>query len=381
MPRRALRPCGEPGCPALVTSGRCPAHQRERQRASDTKSDEARAFYGSGRWKTYRARYLRDHPLCVICSATGRVEAATTVDHIVSMRDGGAAWDPDNHQALCTTCHQRKRAQERVAAQRRQAGKSKHPQTERCAMSGETEGVQEQADEAQPVAMSAAGAVQRRIEIRHAPGEPGINRVQAWCPICEWAGTPTFDQEQARAEARQHAEQAPYVTEREALAVMAAARGGSARARREAHHLHAPPTVGLLGASARPDVHQHTTFAAPSAPPACPGSFGAEPCGTELIAAERERQRQRYDSAHDDAHGDGSLVHAAALFAATTYPEFSPDSLRYFGSDDGWVEPWLRYAYQKHHNDPVRRLAIAGALIAAEIDRLQRLATPEVQGV
>lgn len=58
------------------------------------------------RWQQYRKRYLLEHPLCVMCEATGRVEASTIVDHVVPHRgDKQLFWDPTNHQALCKGCH------------------------------------------------------------------------------------------------------------------------------------------------------------------------------------------------------------------------------------------------------------------------------------
>lgn len=87
----------------------------------------------------------------------------------------------------------------------------------------------------------------------------------------------------------------------------------------------------------------------------------------ELIAAERKNQVAKgYDAAHDDIHHDGSLASLAAFLAV---PE------------DGYgacvpVAPWAsRYAdhiTEKWEGNRVHQLVIAGALIAAEIERLQR---------
>lgn len=51
-----------------------------------------------------RAVVLAAAPLCVACSAAGRVTAATEVDHIIPLFLGGDdAWD--NLQPLCHDCH------------------------------------------------------------------------------------------------------------------------------------------------------------------------------------------------------------------------------------------------------------------------------------
>jgi 5-methylcytosine-specific restriction enzyme A len=63
--------------------------------------------YGGSRWRTLRARYLRQHPLCVMCEARGYTVAAHVVDHIV--RHEGTRdpkfWAWSNLQALCARCH------------------------------------------------------------------------------------------------------------------------------------------------------------------------------------------------------------------------------------------------------------------------------------
>lgn len=95
-------------------------------------------------------------------------------------------------------------------------------------------------------------------------------------------------------------------------------------------------------------------------PPACV----EEPMdGVGMIRAERLRQLDRYDSAHDDRHSDGSLAMAAGSIAAAADDLDAPEA---------WQE-WLEDFWQEHAHDRMQQLAIAGALIAAEIDRLGRL--------
>ncbi len=46
------------------------------------------------------------HPLCVLCGAKGRVEAATVVDHIQAAKGNTVLfWDKANHRSLCKPCH------------------------------------------------------------------------------------------------------------------------------------------------------------------------------------------------------------------------------------------------------------------------------------
>lgn len=88
----------------------------------------------------------------------------------------------------------------------------------------------------------------------------------------------------------------------------------------------------------------------------------------ELIAAERARQVsvEGWTPGHDDEHDDGSLALAAACYA------MPPDSMGRWASDIGppieW--PWDDEAWKP--GDRQRELVKAGALIVAEIERLQR---------
>ena len=119
----------------------------------------------------------------------------------------------------------------------------------------------------------------------------------------------------------------------------------------------------------------------------------ANPTGTELIAAERERQvsEEGYDVGHDDRYVDGQLALAALAYAA-------PCRLfthKVHADGHTFVDPWpWRQAFDRRlgfgergenpGNQPpdpatytkAERLDLlvkAGALIAAEIDRVQRL--------
>lgn len=108
--------------------------------------------------------------------------------------------------------------------------------------------------------------------------------------------------------------------------------------------------------------------------------------GTELITEERERQisQEGWTPENDDAHGIGELCSAANAYlfagdcianAAMMNPKYkcTPESLKkeilYNPKMISW--PW-DVGWLKISPDPVRNLVKAGALIAAEIDRLNR---------
>lgn len=53
------------------------------------------------------------------CQSCGRTGVRLFADHIVELRDGGAALDVRNGQALCGSCHSTKTAAARAARQQR----------------------------------------------------------------------------------------------------------------------------------------------------------------------------------------------------------------------------------------------------------------------
>ncbi|WP_223484720.1 HNH endonuclease signature motif containing protein [Stenotrophomonas indicatrix] len=97
MPRRA--PKHRPyslGCAAYQP----PQRDRQAERALATNSTP---------WRRLRALVLAACPLCVACSAEGRIRAASHVDH----RDGDSRNNElSNLQGLCVRCHSAKTARE-----------------------------------------------------------------------------------------------------------------------------------------------------------------------------------------------------------------------------------------------------------------------------
>ncbi len=97
--------------------------------------------------------------------------------------------------------------------------------------------------------------------------------------------------------------------------------------------------------------------------------------GAELIAAERQRQieAEGWDAQHDAEHDDWELLAAAVIYAVDCFPDERSWALNagelHFNSDPiTW--PWDQKWDKRKQHDVRRKLTIAGALIAAELDRL-----------
>ena len=100
--------------------------------------------------------------------------------------------------------------------------------------------------------------------------------------------------------------------------------------------------------------------------------------GVSLIAAERDKQRAKWNDAHDDEHDGGMLAGVAAILAARLAEECDSVPVAvYVDGEETREDPWG--LAEKHAADPIRRLQIAGALIAAEIDRRLRVQAKEKQ--
>lgn len=91
--------------------------------------------------------------------------------------------------------------------------------------------------------------------------------------------------------------------------------------------------------------------------------------GAMQIQSERIRQQteEGWTPEHDDKHTDCELLRAAACYMVVPGSPLE--------AAESW--PWEKSWWKPSH-DPVRNLVKAGALIAAEIDRIQRLKGEDV---
>lgn len=85
--------------------------------------------------------------------------------------------------------------------------------------------------------------------------------------------------------------------------------------------------------------------------------------GAACIFIERERQieKEGWSAEHDDQHTKGELAQAAAAYA-----------LQHTDQKNAVLFPWAARWNKTQKHDTLRRLVVAGALIAAEYDRVKR---------
>ena len=98
--------------------------------------------------------------------------------------------------------------------------------------------------------------------------------------------------------------------------------------------------------------------------------------GVELIAEERIKQVEKdgWTSEHDAEHNSGELVDAAVSYCISS-PDFEINIGNAYTDVKAKIAiwPWSIKAWKPSPKNRIRELVKAGALIAAEIDRLQNL--------
>ena len=91
---------------ARLTAPRSPLASAPAARPVTGRRGSARARGYTRRWDKASKAFLRAHPLCLGCTAMGRVEGAVLTDHIVPHRGNQALfWDEANWQPSCRWHH------------------------------------------------------------------------------------------------------------------------------------------------------------------------------------------------------------------------------------------------------------------------------------
>ena len=96
---------------------RMPHLPRNKPRSQNGKRNPTgdKKFYNSLLWRQLRLQYIIQNPICEVHLTAGYLVDCTSggvVDHLVSITNGGAKYDPQNMATMCATCHNRKSALE-----------------------------------------------------------------------------------------------------------------------------------------------------------------------------------------------------------------------------------------------------------------------------
>jgi 5-methylcytosine-specific restriction protein A len=90
--------------PTFSPPGRRSARQYDAERRT---AIATRRLYSTARWQAIRDAQLAAEPLCRMCAADGRDEAATVCDHVEPHRGDVAAFWAGPFQSLCGPHHNR----------------------------------------------------------------------------------------------------------------------------------------------------------------------------------------------------------------------------------------------------------------------------------
>lgn len=109
--------------------------------------------------------------------------------------------------------------------------------------------------------------------------------------------------------------------------------------------------------------------------------------GATMIAEERARQveKEGWDADHDKQHSRQELLWAAVAYVANAMHKLGVKEgiarvsygHKIISYEDVFPRNWLRKYDKRSKHGTIRSLTIAGALIAAEIDRLHRMGVKE----
>lgn len=117
-------------------------------------------------------------------------------------------------------------------------------------------------------------------------------------------------------------------------------------------------------------------------PPATPDKVAVLTSAAEDVLAERRRQvdAEGWTPGHDDEHTTGAMAAAAACYALWASAPGAENAYWYATREEAakMLWPWDREWWKPKSNR--RDLVKAGALILAEIERLDRAALASVQG-
>jgi len=101
----------------VLRGARCTEHLRALRAEIDSLRPSAAQRGYDATWRAVRLAHLCREPLCRFCAEIGRTTAATEVDHIVALADGGTH-AASNLRSACHSCHSRRTARDQAFRRR-----------------------------------------------------------------------------------------------------------------------------------------------------------------------------------------------------------------------------------------------------------------------
>jgi 5-methylcytosine-specific restriction endonuclease McrA len=86
--------------------------QPERQ-AHEGRHNSNQKLYNSSTWRKTSKRKRMENPLCEVCKSINLITGSEVTDHIITINEGGAILDDNNHMAMCHNHHNKKSGMEK----------------------------------------------------------------------------------------------------------------------------------------------------------------------------------------------------------------------------------------------------------------------------
>lgn len=106
MAVKAMKICSKPGCPTIVTSGRCTPHEQEAERRRGSSRQRG---YDHEHETRFRPGVFKKDPMCVIRGPKCKGRSTVADHHPLSKRElqtrGLDSNDPQYGRGVCNPCH------------------------------------------------------------------------------------------------------------------------------------------------------------------------------------------------------------------------------------------------------------------------------------
>lgn len=86
------------------------------QKPQEGRHNSNQKFYNSTAWRKVSKLKRQSKPICEVCRAVNMLNGSDVTDHIITVNEGGSAFDDRNHLAMCHHHHNTKSGMEKHKA-------------------------------------------------------------------------------------------------------------------------------------------------------------------------------------------------------------------------------------------------------------------------